>query len=1027
MRASRGAVTVTARLLTGPSDSAQVTVLLPASEIEATGGNLQTGSVGAALAAPVTARVTAADGIGVAGVAVRFVAGNGGAPADTTVLSDSAGFASVKWTLGPTTGAQALTATAVGLAGSPVAFSATAVSTAATSLEITSGPQHIVAGASFAAIEVLARDAQGNPATSFTGDVTLALAPNAANATLVGTTTVAAVGGVATFPGLTVERAGTGFAIIAASDTLAVAASAEFDVSAAAAQSLVFSVEPSGAAVGEPLLPPIEVRAQDIFGNTATTFAGIVTMALGSNPGAATLGGNASVAAVAGVATFTDLTLDVAASGYTLVASSAGLDPATSASFATVSAVNAWINAAGGTWSQAANWSLGRVPAATDSVVIALDGTYTVVLDTTFTGSHLAVGATSGTQTLSLSSRTLTLSGTLSIADSGALSLTGATVAGSGSLTNAGHIIARSSGIALSVANAGTLRAFASTSLTGSLATTADSRIEVEGDGGAGISTLTVANGFTNFGVIELRSVTSAYDANIVVSNGTLTNEASGSIRSVVGTGGARGIGAALDNQGLVLIEQPTTLSGSAAAHLNGGSIALGANLTVSQSGIGASFTNTGSIVVGSGRTLAFSNGAMVLGGTLDGDGLVAFNSVALSLAQSFSTDSLDLDLLNTVVGGAGTLDVSLGSTLTLRSGSQTDVALALSGTLIADGTTNVVGGLTTAPTSLLRVQPSGGTGFALINIAGNVTNLGTVELTSTVGGYPATLASYAGVFTNAAGATISVLPGSGGSRTLSGAFSNEGSLVIQHPLTWSNSVASANSGLIDVVSGGLTVNLNGASSLTTSGTISIGAGTNVLVTNGSFGQSGGSIIGAGPLALTNVTLLNTGTLVNGAGRQLAMRGVTANGPVTNEGILTIVQNSSFNAAFTNPTGAVLRIQPNGESGATSLTIANGFTNHGFIELTSAVGAYNAGPVVSAGSLVNAADGVIRSLPGTGGARTLSARLDNAGDVHVQHPMTLSVVDGAATNSGWMAVEANLSVAQSGSSPSFTTSGFVVI
>src|SRR5690606_36508946 len=155
--------------------------------------------------------------------------------------------------------------------------------------------------------------------------------------------------------------------------------------------------------------------------------------------------------------------------------------------------------------------------------------------------------------------------------------------------------------------------------------------------------------------------------------------------------------------------------------------------------------------------------------------------------------------------------------------------------------------------------------------------------------------------------------------------------------------------------------------------------------------------------------------------------GVTANGPVTNEGILTIVQNSSFNAAFTNPAGAVLRIQPNGESGATSLTIANGFTNHGFIELTSAVGAYNAGLVVSAGSLVNAADGVIRSLPGTGGARTLSARLDNAGDVHVQHPMTLSVVDGAATNSGWIAVDANLSVAQSGSSPSFTTSGFVVI
>src|SRR5690606_17700921 len=110
-----------------------------------------------------------------------------------------------------------------------------------------------------------------------------------------------------------------------------------------------------------------------------------------------------------------------AASGYTLVASAIGLDSATSAPFATVNAVNAWINAAGGSWSQAANWSLGRVPTATDSVVIALAGSYTVTLDTTFTGSHLAIGATSGAQTLSLNSRTLTLSGTLSVADSGTL------------------------------------------------------------------------------------------------------------------------------------------------------------------------------------------------------------------------------------------------------------------------------------------------------------------------------------------------------------------------------------------------------------------------------------------------------------------------------------------------------------------------------------------------------------------------------------------------------------------------------
>lgn len=1023
--ASRGAVTVTARLLTGPSDSALVSVLLPASAIAATAGNLQSGSVGAALATPVTVRVTASDGVGVAGVPVQFAAGNGGAPADSSVLSDASGFASVAWTLGSIVGNQTLTATATGLSGSPVTFTATAVSTAATALDITSGPSNAIAGATLPVIEVLARDAQGNPATDFAGSVTLALAPNAGNALLLGTTTVAAVNGVATFTDLKVERAGVGFTIIASSDTLNVAASAAFDVTPAAASALAFSVEPSAAAVGEPLLPPVAVTALDAFGNVATDFTGNVTIALGSNPGGATLGGTLAVAAVAGVATFADLTLDAAGSGYTLLASASGLSGASSAAFTTVSAVIAWINAAGGNWSQPANWSLGRVPLPTDSVVIALAGTYTVTLDTTFTGSHLAVGATSGAQTLNLGSRTLTLSGSLSIADSGTLNLSSATITGSGSVVNAGRILARNTGIALAISNAGTLRVFGSTGVSGALTTTESSRIEIEGDGAAGTSTLTVADGFTNNGLIELRAVTGAYNAALVVTTGTLTNAGGGSIVSAVGTGGARSINAALSNQGSVLVQQPLTLSRSGVAHQNSGSIAADANLTVSQSGVGASFTNSGTITVGPGRTLAFANGSVVHDGTLDGDGAVAFSSVALALTQALTTDSLDLDLLNTVVSGAA-LEVSLGSTLTLRSGSQTDAPLALGGTLIADGTTNVVGGFTTTPTSVLRVQPSGGTGSALINIAGNVTNFGTVELTSTVGGYPATLASYSGTFTNAPGATIIALPGTGGSRTLSGAFLNAGSLVVQHPLAWSASAASANGGLIDVATGSLTVNLN-SGSLTSSGTIAIAAGTSVTLSNGDFGQSGGSIVGDGPLALTNVTLLNVGTLVNGAGRSLFLRAVTSNAPIQNDGTLTVVRSSTFNGAFTASTGSTLRIEPNGETGATTLTLANGFANNGLIELNAVVGGYTAELVVIGGTLLNAAGGEIRSLVGTGGARLLSARLDNAGLLNVQHPLTLAVVDGAASNSGVIEAAENLSITQSGTSPSFTTNGTIAI
>jgi hypothetical protein len=58
-----------------------------------------------------------------------------------------------------------------------------------------------------------------------------------------------------------------------------------------------------------------------------------VSIAIGDNPGGSTLGGTADVAATAGLATFGDLTLDIAGTGYTLTASGTGLTGATSTAF----------------------------------------------------------------------------------------------------------------------------------------------------------------------------------------------------------------------------------------------------------------------------------------------------------------------------------------------------------------------------------------------------------------------------------------------------------------------------------------------------------------------------------------------------------------------------------------------------------------------------------------------------------------------------------------------------------------------
>ena len=77
----------------------------------------------------------------------------------------------------------------------------------------------------------------------------------------------------------------------------------------------------------------LTVTAEDSSGNVDTSFNGTVTVALANNPGGATLGGTLTVTAQDGVATFSDLTLNKAGTGYTLLVSASGLAGATTDAF----------------------------------------------------------------------------------------------------------------------------------------------------------------------------------------------------------------------------------------------------------------------------------------------------------------------------------------------------------------------------------------------------------------------------------------------------------------------------------------------------------------------------------------------------------------------------------------------------------------------------------------------------------------------------------------------------------------------
>src|SRR5207302_9049029 len=96
---------------------------------------------------------------------------------------------------------------------------------------------------------------------------------------------------------------------------------------------LVFANAPRGARAGLPI-GPVRVSVADSAGQpVAGVDTAMVTVALASNPGGATLSGNASAHSVRGVASFSDLRLDKPVPGYTLQATTDGLQPFTSESF----------------------------------------------------------------------------------------------------------------------------------------------------------------------------------------------------------------------------------------------------------------------------------------------------------------------------------------------------------------------------------------------------------------------------------------------------------------------------------------------------------------------------------------------------------------------------------------------------------------------------------------------------------------------------------------------------------------------
>jgi hypothetical protein len=276
-------------------------------------------------------------------------------------------------------GAYALRATSGALTpGTSTGFKIAPAAPAA--LRIGAVPGGAVAGEPFQVVSHIV-DAFGN-ATTATGIVVEAtLSP--AFAPLLGTTSVTSVGGVATFAALAVERARSSAAVSVSAEGLAAATSAPFDVAAAAASGLAFGTQPAGGVAGV-ALGAVTLAVEDLYGNLRADSVAPISVAL--QPPGPTLLGTITRNASAGVATFVDLSLARAGTGYTLRASSPALADAVSAPFSITAGAGAALAFTAGPQDVVAGATLAEVAVASvdaygntiadaaADVTIALDG-----------------------------------------------------------------------------------------------------------------------------------------------------------------------------------------------------------------------------------------------------------------------------------------------------------------------------------------------------------------------------------------------------------------------------------------------------------------------------------------------------------------------------------------------------------------------------------------------------------------------------------------------------------------------------
>jgi fibronectin-binding autotransporter adhesin len=707
-----------------------------------------------------------------------------------------------------------------------------------------------------------------------------------------------------------------------------------------------------------------------------------------------------------------------------------------------------WTNIAGGNFATAANWNPNQVPTSGDTAWITNDGTYTITFNTSATIASLMLGGSSGTQTLSHPSGTLTLTGSSMGSDHAIYNLSGGGLTGSGSLALAGSfnwtggivgasgatlVVAANGGLAVSGVNG---KSFAGVTLvnnnlgtwsggqvscsgTAVFSNAPTATFDFQGDGSAFVllsGTPLIANSGTMRKTAGAGTTTCTVRCNnagsVLVNSGTLAltlADSSGSFSTSLGN--------TLSINGLATLLPSATIDGVGNFAVTSGTLTNNGSFHVDGTN-----TFTGGSITFNGSCFITNSPLVINGGTaiFNGTGLITPGSLAISAGNLQGSMPVTVPGMITwtggVIGTGSSLVVTANGGLTISGINSKNLT---GGMLVNNGVATWSGGqlsclgtavFSNAPSALLDFQADGN---AFVVISGNP------------------LLVNSGILRKSAGT---------GTTTLTVRCNNAGSVQVN---SGTLALVPTDSNGSFTASAGNTLSFSGAATFSASASIE-GAG-NFTVTSGTFTNNGtfhidgtntfasGTVAFNGNCFITNNPMvISSGTVIfNGSGivapTLLNLSGGSLQGSMT----LTIPGLITWTAGTIGASGSSLAVVANGGLsviGATPKSFNGGMlVNNALAIWNGAQLNFNGSPVFSnapsatldfqadgnafilnSGTPVLLNSGILKKSTGTG-TTTSSVRCNNAGSVQVNSG-TLALALGDSSGSFALPADTTLSV-----------------